>query len=303
MSGAFSLGLWPRSDFRDRLITEHLWFEARKLTSGFFFLALALGLTWSCTREPGVSDRLPAVRPAPAASPGAASTGADESARQREEMVEELRGMFKDLREFAGMPAALEAMRRVPRHEFVHPKLRSRAYDVHSPLPIEEEQTISAPDIVAIMTGALDLKEAKKVLEIGTGSGYQAAVLGELVSEVYTIEIRPGLAEAARRKIEDLKKRGILRAGKIQVIVGDGYQGYAPMAPYDAIMVTAAPKEVPVELLNQLKVGGRMAIPVGDYYQQLQLIERKPDGSFSHRMLLPVRFVPMVKDQEAKPVK
>lgn len=216
-----------------------------------------------------------------------ADAPADAFSRQRDEMVDALRAVVKD-------PRVLEAMRRVPRHEFVAPPLRQRSYVVNTPLQILENQTISAPDIVALMTEVLALGGSERVLEIGTGSGYQAAVLGELVPEVYSVEIRPALAQNARRTLEDLRRRKILNYRKLEVIVGDGFRGYAPAAPYDAIIVTAAPRQVPTELLNQLKPLGRMVIPVGDFVQELQLIQKAEDGSLSTRSIIPVRFVPMV---------
>lgn len=254
-----------------------------KLPKGTAILLFALLL--GCHREP----------PAPPTyftNPGLSRVESeDEFARQREALVRSLEDVVKDR-------PILEVMGQVPRHEFIPPPLRARSY-VNTAVPIQESQTISAPDIVALMTKALSLKGTEKVLEIGTGSGYQAAVLGELVPEVYSVEIRPGLAAQARKTLEDLHRRGILRYRKIEVIVGDGYQGYPAAAPYDAIIVTAAPRQVPVELINQLKPGGRMVIPVGDFYQELQLIEKSADGkSFSTKNILAVRFVPMVPGQE-----
>ncbi len=194
----------------------------------------------------------------------------------------------------------LEAVARVPRHLFVHERYRSRAYVVDTPLRIDEDQTISAPDVVAIMTQALALTGDEKVLEIGTGSGYQAAVLGELAREVYSIEIRPALAESARARLRELKARGVLNERKIEIIVGDGYKGYAAAKEYDAIIVTAAPKQVPTELLNQLKIGGRMVIPVGDFYQELQVITKIDEGQFNSRKITNVRFVPMVREVDGE---
>jgi protein-L-isoaspartate(D-aspartate) O-methyltransferase len=234
-------------------------------------------------------------RPAPEAPPPQKAGGpeqADGFEPQREEMVKALSAVVKDAR-------VLDAMRRVPRHEFVPPGQRSRSY-VNTPLPIPENQTISAPEIVAIMTEALDLKGTEKVLEIGTGSGYQAAVLGELVPEVYTVEIRPTLATSARKTLESLKERGVLHYKRIEVIAADGYGGHKPAAPYDRIIVTAAPRQVPMELINQLKPGGRMVIPVGDFNQELQLITKGADGTHFTQDILPVRFVPMVRPDEAR---
>ena len=222
----------------------------------------------------------------------AAPAASDAYLVQREEMVRAIAEVVKDSR-------VLDAMRRVPRHEFVSPALRSRSY-VNTPLSIPENQTISQPEIVGIMTEALALQGDEKVLEIGTGSGYQAAVLGELAREVYSVEIRPALAESARKTLAALRERGVLRAGKIEVITGDGFQGYAAAAPYDCIIVTAAPRQVPTELINQLKPGGRMVIPVGDFHQELQLIKKALDGTHFTQNILPVRFVPMVRPEEAR---
>ena len=238
---------------------------------------------------PGCEQRPPAEEPA--ASPGST----DEFARARGEMVKALR----EIPELAGGERVLAAMGRVPRHEFVPRAFQSRAY-VNTALPILEEQTISQPEIVAVMTHALALKGDERVLEIGTGSGYQAAVLGELVPEVYTIEIRPALAASARKTLESLRQKGVLHWKTLQVIEGDGFQGYAKAAPYDAIIVTAAPRQVPTELINQLKPGGRMVIPVGDFHQELQLITKGPDGAHFTQNMLPVRFVPMIGPSDAR---
>ena len=179
----------------------------------------------------------------------------------------------------------LEVMRRLPRHLFVPEGERRSAYS-DFPLPIGFGQTISQPYIVAFMTQALDVDEMQKVLEIGTGSGYQAAVLGELAREVYTIEIVPELAERARTTLESLGHRNI------HVRAGNGYLGWPEEAPFDRIMVTAAPEEVPAALIAQLKVGGLMAIPVGVGDQTLQIMRRTPAGMEMIKTL-PVRFVPM----------
>jgi protein-L-isoaspartate(D-aspartate) O-methyltransferase len=182
-------------------------------------------------------------------------------------------------------PRVLAAMRRVPRHRFIPVPLRDRAYD-DSPVPIGFGQTISQPYIVAFMTQALDVEPGHSVLEIGTGSGYQAAVLAELTREVYSIEVLPELAERARATLEDLGYRDVrLRAG-------NGYLGWPEAAPFDRIIVTAAPPEIPPALVEQLEVGGLMAIPVGTVEQELRILRRTADGLETLKTL-PVRFVPM----------
>lgn len=187
----------------------------------------------------------------------------------------------------------LNAMNKVPRHLFVPDYTKEQAY-VDSPLPIGEGQTISQPYIVAFMTEALELRGGEKVLEIGTGSGYQAAVLAEIAKEVYTIEI---ISSLGRRAEETLKKLGYTN---IHVRIGDGYQGIPEQAPYDAIIVTAAPGHIPQPLVDQLKQGGIMIIPVGDLYQELILITKKPDGTIRKQSVLPVRFVPMTGEAQKK---
>ncbi|WP_366083034.1 protein-L-isoaspartate(D-aspartate) O-methyltransferase [Geothrix sp.] len=183
----------------------------------------------------------------------------------------------------------LEAMGQVPRHEFVPAELRSRAYE-DGPLPIGHGQTISQPYIVAFMTEALDPKPTDRVLEIGTGSGYQAAVLSGLVAEVCSIELVEPLA---RRAETDLRRLGFTH---VKVRCGDGHLGWPEAAPFDAIIVTCAPEEVPPALVAQLKAGGRMIIPVGSQWgaQELVLLQRTPAG-LEKNAVLPVRFVPMVK--------
>jgi protein-L-isoaspartate(D-aspartate) O-methyltransferase len=182
-------------------------------------------------------------------------------------------------------PLTLAALRKVPRHLFVPPGLADSAYADH-PLPIGHEQTISQPYIVAFMTEALGLKGGETVLEVGTGSGYQAAVLGEIASRVYTIEIVTPLAEESKGRLARLGY------GNVEVRAGDGYQGWPEKAPFDAIMVTAAAPRIPQPLKDQLKDGGRLVLPVGDEYQELILLTRR-GGSFTEKRLLPVRFVPM----------
>jgi protein-L-isoaspartate(D-aspartate) O-methyltransferase len=182
----------------------------------------------------------------------------------------------------------LAVMGRVPRHEFVPEWLRGRAYD-DSPLPIGKGQTISQPYIVAFMTEAINPQAGQRVLEIGTGSGYQAAVLSELVSEVYTIELLPSLALEARSRLERL---GYLN---VHVRTGDGFYGWPEAAPFDAVVVTCGADQVPEALFEQLKSGSKMVIPIGPAReeQQLRLIEKGPHGEKQARELLPVCFVPL----------
>jgi protein-L-isoaspartate(D-aspartate) O-methyltransferase len=181
-------------------------------------------------------------------------------------------------------------MRRVPRHLFVPEAVRRQAYADH-PLPIGHDQTISQPYIVAFMTEALDVTRAHRVLEIGTGSGYQAAVLAELAGGVFTIEIVEPLAERARQTLASLGYRNI------EVRAGNGYLGWPEHAPYDRIMVTAAPEKIPPALVDQLKVGGLMAIPVGTTDQELRILRRTQSGLETLKTL-PVRFVPMTGKKE-----
>jgi protein-L-isoaspartate(D-aspartate) O-methyltransferase len=185
----------------------------------------------------------------------------------------------------------LAVMGKVPRHEFVPATLRAQAYADH-PLPIGYDQTISQPFIVAFMTEKLEPKPTDKVLEIGTGSGYQAAVLAGLVSNVFTIEIVEPLA---RRAGSDLKRLGHTN---VMVRAGDGYKGWPEAAPFDAIIVTCAPERVPQPLVDQLKEGGRMIIPVGLANDQQLYLFRKAGGRIEKRAVLPVRFVPMTRGQD-----
>ena len=185
-------------------------------------------------------------------------------------------------------PSVINAMRRVQRHKFVLPEYLNEAYR-DTALPINEGQTISQPSLVAFMTEVLELQPGDTVLEVGTGSGYQAAVLGIIAGEVYTIEIIESLAVSAAERLNHLGYN------KVTVVPGDGYYGLAEEAPFDAIIVTAAAGHVPPPLIAQLKPGGRMVIPIGPVYsvQVLILLEKTVDGSISTRQLLPVRFVPM----------
>jgi protein-L-isoaspartate(D-aspartate) O-methyltransferase len=180
----------------------------------------------------------------------------------------------------------LQAVRKVPRHFFVPDDLRPYAY-ADEPLPIGEGQTISQPYIVAYMTEALELKGEERVLEVGTGSGYQTAILAEIVKEVYTIEIVGSLSSRAQ---EVLQRLGY---ANVRFKIGDGTFGWQENAPYDAIMVTAAPRSVPKRLEEQLNLSGRMIIPVGEGFQELILITREKKN-FKKKKLLPVRFVPLI---------
>ena len=187
--------------------------------------------------------------------------------------------------------AVLDVMRSVERHNFVPENYRDRAYS-DGPLPIGHGQTISQPYIVAFMTEQLQVSSQHKVLEIGTGSGYQAAILGELAKHVFTIEIIPELAEGAKNILNHLNYKNIT------VRAGDGYKGWPEEAPFERIMVTAAPTEVPQELIDQLAPGGRMILPVGAQFlvQYLWVIEKDDQGTVTKEKILPVRFVPMVKE-------
>ncbi|MFW5835752.1 MAG: protein-L-isoaspartate(D-aspartate) O-methyltransferase [bacterium] len=185
----------------------------------------------------------------------------------------------------------LEAMRNVERHLFVPPGQRRRAYD-DGPVPIGHGQTISQPYIVAYMTRLIEPGPDDKILEIGTGSGYQAAVLGEIVDQVYTIEIIPELGNRARRLLNDLDYQNV------EVFIGDGYQGLEEYAPFDAIVVTAAAEHIPPPLIDQLKDNGKMIIPVGSPFlvQTLMLVEKKGDN-ITTTNLMPVRFVPFTRKE------
>ena len=183
--------------------------------------------------------------------------------------------------------AVINAMLEVKRHLFVPEKVRNSAYEDH-PLPIGQKQTISQPYIVALMTELLEVKKTHSVLEVGTGSGYQAAVLSLLADSVFTIEIIPELASSAKERLDNLGYKNVF------VKEGDGYKGWKEHAPFEGIIVTCAPDEIPPLLLKQLAVGGRMVIPVGSYYQELLLITKDSAGT-SEKSIIPVRFVPMIK--------
>jgi len=187
-------------------------------------------------------------------------------------------------------PQVLAAMRSVPRHRFVPTDYREASYQ-DSPLPIGESQTISQPYIVALMSELLEVGPGDKVLEIGTGSGYQAAVLAAMGVEVYTVEIRQRLCERAEVILNELDY------DNAHVRCGDGYGGWPEEAPFAGVIVTAAPERIPEPLIDQLAVGARMVIPLGDFYQQLMVIKKTDDG-VEERSVIPVRFVPMTGEIE-----
>lgn len=217
------------------------------------------------------------------ASDACPSCSAGDFGREREHMVASQirdRGVTD--------PAVLDAMGRIPRHCFVPPGVRGEAYEDH-PLPIGRGQTISQPYIVALMTESLNVGSGDRVLEVGTGSGYQAAVLSVLVGEVFTVEIEPDLARQAAMRLACLGYRNV------HVRLGDGRLGWKEHAPFDAIIVTAAAPTVPPALARQLKAGGRMCIPLGkaDEIQKLTVLEKDPAGRLVAKKSLPVRFVPL----------
>jgi protein-L-isoaspartate(D-aspartate) O-methyltransferase len=244
---------------------------------GILFLVAGIGLTVS------VNDSF-------------AGSQGEEEARfldLRQAMVTEQIAHPPDFRVPVRGKRVLDAMRRVPRHLFVKPGDRRRAYGDH-PLPIGYGQTISQPYIVALMTEMLGVSPDHKVLEVGTGSGYQAAVLSHLVQEVYTVEIIEPLGRTAA---ERLKRLGY---GNVHVKIGDGYYGWEEHAPFDRVIVTCAATLVPPPLLKQLKSGGKMCLPVGGHYavQYLTMVEKSPEGRVTMRKELPVRFVPMTRGSE-----
>ena len=234
-------------------------------------LALMIALNVSCGR-PSPDQATASARP-----------------RQDIDFEQSRRAMVEEQIEARGVTDArvLEAMLRVPRHEYVPERYRAFAYN-DNPLPIEFEQTISQPYIVALMTELVQLEPDDRILEIGTGSGYQAAVAAELVSEVYSIEIIPELARSAADRLERL---GV---SNVSVRAGDGYLGWPEHAPFDGILVTAGAEHIPEPLVEQLKPGARMIIPVGDSlsYQILRVVEKLPDGQVEIQDNIAVRFVP-----------
>jgi len=240
---------------------------------------LLASLVSGCSPAPTPADESPG-EPQSEANANAANAREEHLTSLRERMVERqirARGV-EDQR-------VLEAMRRVPRHRFVDPRDEEEAYADH-PLSIGWKQTISQPYMVAVMSELAQVGPTERVLEIGTGSGYQAAVLAELAAEVYTIEIVEALGQEARALLEELGY------DNVHTRIGDGYAGWPEQAPFDAIIVTAAPEEVPKPLIDQLKEGGRLVIPVGRALQELEVLS-KHDGKIERETLFAVRFVPM----------
>lgn len=215
-------------------------------------------------------------------------------------LMDEIRDDLSSIRHLTGRPAPgkkiLEAMQKVPREEFVPYELQRSAY-ANCPLPIGYGQTISQPSVVALMTDLITPKPKDVVLEIGTGSGYQAAILAELVGHVYTMEIVAALAEQARQRLQRLAY------ANVEVRVGDGSHGWPEHAPFDAIVVTAAAASIPPALIDQLKQGGKLVIPVGTRYfgQELLEVTKGMNGTIKKRSVLPVSFVPLVESGENAP--
>jgi protein-L-isoaspartate(D-aspartate) O-methyltransferase len=229
-----------------------------------------------------------------AALAGGSTQAQDHFLPEREALLKEIDAMARETGAETGRPvfsaAVMAAMAKVPRHRFVPASYRALAY-ANRPLPIGQGQTISQPYIVALMTELLDVQPADVVLEIGTGSGYQAAVLAELVNRVYTIEIIESVGRDAAELLRELGYKNI------ETRIGDGYEGWPEHAPFDAIIVTAAAPRIPPALIGQLKPGGRMVIPVGAEYevQFLHVLIKRADGSVATQRSLPVRFVPLTR--------
>jgi protein-L-isoaspartate(D-aspartate) O-methyltransferase len=224
---------------------------------------------------------------------GFGSADGQDFASQRLRMVSEVEAMYAETRSETGLgamsPAVRAALGKVERHRLVPPAQASAAYRNH-PLPIGAGQTISQPYIVALSADLLAPKPSDVVLEVGTGSGYQAAVLAEVVKQVYSIELIESLGRTAAARLAEMGYRNI------EVRIGDGYAGWPEKAPFDGIVVTAAAPQVPPALVAQLKTGGRMVIPVGgsDDIQYLKLLVKRADGGYDEKRVLPVRFVPLV---------
>jgi protein-L-isoaspartate(D-aspartate) O-methyltransferase len=209
-------------------------------------------------------------------------------------MVEQIKAIAASAARDTGIaelsPDVLAAMEAVPRHEFVPQAQRAAAYK-NRPLPVGHGQTISQPFIVAMMTELLGVKKKDRILEVGPGSGYQAAILSVLAGEVYSIEIIPELGETAGKALQRLGY------ANVSTRIGDGYRGWAEHAPFDGIIVTAAPDHVPPALVEQLRLNGRLVIPVGDIAQDLMVVTKNPDGTTTSTAVVPVRFVPLVRER------
>jgi protein-L-isoaspartate(D-aspartate) O-methyltransferase len=251
-------------------------------------MVISAALTTSCTDNPEENAQQPqsASEHKSTVAAHADDGGGQAFDRQRAEMVAQQLAA-RDITD----RQVLEAMGRVPRHEFVPAPMRPLAY-ADSPLPIGHGQTISQPYIVALMTQLTAPRPAHKALDIGTGSGYQAAVLAELVQDVYSIEIIEPLANEARQRLQSLGYKNI------HVRCGDGYRGWPDEAPFDIIIVAAAPDHVPEPLIEQLAPGGKLVIPVGDQWQDLLVVEKADDGTVTRRQVAPVAFVPMTGEAQ-----
>lgn len=246
------------------------------------WVVIACALAAACSAEPSETA---GKAGGPERSTGADVASTDAARIEREELARILdRSGIDD-------PAVLDAIRVVPRHEFVPDALRSLAY-ADQPLPIGREQTISQPYVVALMSELAEVERGEKVLEVGTGSGYQAAVLAEMGAEVYSIEIVEPLG---REAAADLERLGY----EVRTRIGDGYRGWPEEAPFDAIVITAAPPEIPEPLIEQLAIGGRLVVPVGEAMgdQELVVITRTEEG-FERERSIPVRFVPMTGEAQ-----
>lgn len=223
-----------------------------------------------------------------------ASAFAAEFGPERRRMLEDIEAMAASVAHETGVatfsPDVLAAMEAVPRHAFVPEAQRAAAYR-NRPLPVGHGQTISQPFIVAMMTELLGVGKSHRILEVGTGSGYQAAVLAVLAREVCSVEIIRELGDTAAATLRRLGYANVTTR------IGDGYQGWPEQAPFDGIMVTAAPDHIPPALIAQLKPGGRMVIPVGDLVQDLMVVEKKPDGTTTSTAVVPVRFVPLTREK------
>ncbi len=228
---------------------------------------------------------------------GLSACAKDDFARQRLQMLSDIQATYRYTSDYTGKPVldekVMQVMSRVPRHEFIPANMQIYSY-ANRALPIGDGQTISQPYIVALMTELADVDKQSVVLEVGTGSGYQAAVLAGLVRHVYTIEI---VEKLGKRAEQTLKRLGYQN---VTVRIGDGYHGWPKHAPFDAILVTAAPEKVPAPLVEQLKPGGRLVIPVGSQFgsQSLQLIEKDLSGKVSVHDVLPVGFVPLTGEHQ-----